>query len=121
MILYIDTTEFGKVSFALEDSKKKISKTFKVLPQESDRILSFLEKFLHNHKYQPLPVPPQWISQKSQGDFRGTPAHILGREIKKIVIYKGQGSFTGLRVGAAIAQALSMAWGVPIKIASKKK
>ena len=97
MNLYIDTIEFGKVSFALEDGEKKISKAFKVLPQESDKILVFLGQIFKQAKIRNPKV-----------------------EIKKIVIYKGQGSFTGLRVGVAIAQALSMAWGVPVKVANKK-
>ena len=107
MTLYIDTTGFGKVRFTLEHQKKKISKTFLVHPQESDKILVFLDEFLKKSKITP-PIP---------SPLRGG----LGRGgIQKIIIYKkNTGSFTGLRIAAAIAQALGMVWQVPVKVIKK--
>lgn len=96
MILHIDTTEFGRVEFVLDKGKKKNKKSFPVRPQESEKILEYLDKFLKKSKIK---------NPKS--------------EIKKIVIHKGQGSFTGLRVAAAIAQALSLVWGVPVKVVKR--
>src|SRR3989344_5900305 len=96
MILVIDTTKFGKVEFSLEYQRRKIKQSFPVRPQVSDKILNFLDDFL-----------------KASKVFH------LKSDIKKIVIYKGQGSFIGLRIAAAIAQALSFAWSVPLTIQTK--
>ena len=38
-----------------------------------------------------------------------------GRRIRKIYVNKGPGSFVGIRVGAAMAQALGFAWKIPVK------
>jgi len=94
--LGIDTTDFGKIVFSLDDGKKKIQKDFSVRPQESDKILEYLGQFLKTNKI---------LHPKSY--------------ILNLLVYKGKGSFTGLRIAAAIAQALSLAWGVPVKVASK--
>lgn len=110
MVLHIDTVEYGKITFGLSKSpselisvsksssqnKRRItSRSFPVKPQESDKVLEHLDKFLKM-------------------------LHVTSSMIHEIVIYKGQGSFTGLRVGAAIADALSLAWGVPVKVKIKK-
>ena len=41
-------------------------------------------------------------------------AGITVQEIKKIYVERGPGSFTGLRVGVAVANALSFALGIPV-------
>lgn len=98
MHLFIDTTEYGKVTFVLSAlGKKDFTKSFPVKPQESSRILTDLEKFLMLAK------------------IKNPPA-----EIKRLVVYKGSGSFTGLRIGAAVAQGLSLAWQVPVKVVKKQ-
>lgn len=94
--LHIDTVDYGRVKFMLTGQKQNFQKVYKIIPQESDKVLEILEKFLKSAKIS---------NQKS--------------EIEKIILYKGAGSFTGLRVGAAIADALSLAWQVPVKIVSK--
>ena len=97
MNLSIDTTGFGKIIFVLDNQSKKISKTFAVIPQESNRILAYLNNFLKSSK----------IKNPS-------------KEIEKIILYKKTGTgFTGLRIASAIAQALSFAWQVPVKIQKK--
>ncbi len=97
MNLYIDTTEYGKLEFSLkEKGKKEIKAFFNVKPHESSKILEHLDKFLKKCKV---------LSPKTQ--------------ISKLVIYKGKGSFTGLRIAAAVGQALSLAWGVKIKVLAK--
>lgn len=108
MILFIDTTDFNQVIFALaktEDSflkrpsktrKAVIRRSFKNSRQKSFKILSLLEKFL-----------------TAAGCDLGV--------IKKIVLIVGEGSFTGMRVGSAIAQALSLALNLPIKYQEKKQ
>ena len=44
-----------------------------------------------------------------------------GPAIERVVANKGPGSYTGTRVGAAIAQALGFAWNVPVKFVSAAK
>ncbi len=125
MTLFIDTTELGKAVFALHNGHDKASpgtffagvkntklvnfhphaagiwegawkrKDFPVTPQESFKILEYLENFLKQNK-------------------------VKKTEIKKIVIYKGKGSFTGLRVGVAIVQGLSLSLAIPLKVVAKK-
>ena len=104
-ILYIDTVEYGKVVFVLSKAgKKDIFKSFAVKPNESSNILGYLDKFLK-------------VSKISNPCLAGRQAK---SEIRKLVIYKGSGSFTGLRIAAAVFQALSLAWGVKAQVKSKK-
>jgi tRNA A37 threonylcarbamoyladenosine modification protein TsaB len=98
MIFYIDTTDFSKVTFALSDGKKIIRQSYKIDPHKSHETLAKLGEFLHKSKI---------LNPKS--------------EIKKIVVNKGPGSYTGVRVGVTHALALSFAWGVPIKVVAKEK
>ena len=95
MTLYIDTTDFNAVTFALVGSKKSISKNYKVDPYQSHEILGSLRKFLKSAK-------------------------IETAEIKKIIVNKGPGSFTGTRIGVTHALALSFAWKIPIKPLGKE-
>jgi tRNA A37 threonylcarbamoyladenosine modification protein TsaB len=98
MNLYIDTTEYGKVVFILKQAgKKDITGFFNVKPHESGNILGDLDKFLKKAKV---------LSPKL--------------EISELIVFKGKGSFTGLRIAAAIAEALSLAWGKMTKIITKK-
>jgi tRNA A37 threonylcarbamoyladenosine modification protein TsaB len=98
MTIYIDTSEYGKLAFVLSElGKKDKQKSFAVKPRESSEILNDLDKFLKSNKIK----DPK-------------------NELKKIIVYKGQGSFTGLRIAAAVGQALSMAWNIPIKYLVKK-
>ncbi|MDR3642749.1 MAG: hypothetical protein P4L74_03950 [Candidatus Doudnabacteria bacterium] len=111
MILYLDTTDFNSVTFAVspEDSllgaaPRRLSsgvlgivrKVYKIDPHRSHETLGFLAKFLK--------------SNKINHDF-----------IKKIVVNKGPGSYTGVRVGVTIAMALGFAWGVPVKAIATNK
>lgn len=97
MTLYIDASEFGKVYFALMDGKKVINKkTFSIQPSETHKTLALLEKFLKQLK----------ISNTKSN-------------IRAISACKGPGSFTGIRVGVSLAQALGLAWGIPVKLVSK--
>lgn len=90
MILYIDTTDFNKATFAVADGKKVTRKSFKIDPHQSHKTLAELDGFLSLKK-------------------------IKNGDIKKIIVNKGPGSYTGVRVGVTIAQALSFAWKVPVK------
>jgi tRNA A37 threonylcarbamoyladenosine modification protein TsaB len=86
MILYIDTTDFNSVTYVLG----KIKKTFQANPHESHEVFVHLEKFLKSSK-------------------------VDKANIKKIVVNKGPGSYTGTRIGVTHALALGLAWNVPVK------
>src|ERR1041385_4794345 len=97
MILFIDTSDFNGLRLALIDPKGKSSvreSTHSVAYNENYKTAEFLQKFLHSGKtsYQ---------------------------QLSKIVACSGPGSFTGIRVGVALAQALGFALNIPV-IAIKK-
>jgi hypothetical protein len=115
MILYIDTTDFNQVIFALAPSSPpykggararpglnpgggfKIKKQiYKIDPHQSHKTLEKLDEFLKISKY---PIS----------------------SIKKIIVNKGPGSYTGVRVGVTHALALGLAWKVPVKAIAKDK
>ena len=119
MILYIDSTDFNKVTFALSqmssrtrsgtqrnkdmdsrlrgnDKKKVLKKSYKINPHKSHETLGFLDKFLKEKK-------------------------IKHDEINKIIVIKGPGSYTGVRVGVTIAQALGFAWNIPVRAVVKNQ
>lgn len=95
MILYIDLTDFNRVTYALADGEKIYCRAFKVDPHKSHETLKKLEQFLKSSK------------RKAEN-------------IKKIVVNKGPGSYTGTRIGAAHALALSLAWQVPMRALTKE-
>jgi tRNA threonylcarbamoyladenosine biosynthesis protein TsaB len=101
MILYIDTTNFNKVIFAAGDGKKVQKKICKIDPHKSHETLGYLEKFLLCHKI-----------KLEEGSLL---------PVKKIVVNKGPGSYTGVRVGVTIARALGFAWNVPVKAVANNK
>lgn len=96
MILYIDTTDFNKVTFGVGDGKNIFKKFFTIDPHKSHETLQKLEEFLKSSKYQ--------VSS-----------------IKQIIANKGPGSYTGVRIGVTITQALGYAWNIKVKFLSKKK
>ena len=96
MILYIDTTDFSKVTYALSDGKNIKQKSFVVDPHKSHETLFNLENFLKSSKIE--------ISA-----------------IIKIIVNKGPGSYTGVRVGVTHALALGFSWNVPVKAVAKEK
>ena len=95
--LYLDTTKFGKVEFVLEMGRSIKKKIFTATPQDSEKILEHLTKFLP-------------LKKIKSGNFK----------INKIVVYKGGGSFTGLRIAAAVALALGLAWNTTVRFVKKK-
>ena len=96
MTLYIDTTDFNKITFAIEESGKIIRRSYKVDPRQSHQTLQKFDEFLKSKK-------------------------LKVESIKKIVVNKGPGSFTGTRVGVAHAKALGFALNVPVMFLSKEK
>lgn len=104
MTLYVNTTEFEAVEFALisegrPGSQPRISiKTFKktLAFNENFRTLELLERFLRRSK---VPL----------------------KKIDRIIVCSGPGSFTGIRVGISMTQALSFARGIPLVAIPKEK
>lgn len=96
MLLYINTTDFGKVQFALIN--KEITKEFsKILGfNENYKTLDLLEKFLNKQNVKP-------------------------KQLLKIVVCSGPGSFTGIRVGVSMAMAMGFALGIPVQTIAKNK
>ena len=95
MTLYIDTADFNKITFAIA-GKKKIKGSFKIDPHKSHETLAKLDEFLKSAK-------------------------IKSADIKQIIVNKGPGSYTGVRVGVTHALALGYAWNVPVKAMAKDK
>jgi tRNA threonylcarbamoyladenosine biosynthesis protein TsaB len=97
MILFIDTSDFNGLRFGLVDSQGKAAPRESVRPiayNENFKTAELLQKFLDKNKIQPS-------------------------ELGKIVVCSGPGSFTGIRVGVALAEALGFALNIPV-IAVKK-
>lgn len=86
MNLYIDTADFNRVTFALGEGKKLRKKVYQVDAQKSHETLGKLKNFLGKNK----------------------------PELKAIYVNKGPGSYTGVRVGIVMAQALGFSWGVKV-------
>ena len=94
MILYIDTTDFNRVTFGLGGDGKTIRRSYKIDRHRSHEMLQKLDEFLKSKK-------------------------LKVESIKKIVANKGPGSFTGTRVGVTHALALGFALKVPVKFLDK--
>ena len=100
MILFIDTSDYHNLRFALIDDRKKeiVLKEFQaeVAFNENYKTNLLLEKFLKRSKVTP-------------------------KQLTKIVVCSGPGSFTGIRVGISLAQALGFALGIPMAAIPKNK
>lgn len=93
MILTIDTTESKKVVVGLKSRNSKIDEIIEEQKQGSQVLMPMIDKILKKNKIK-------------IGDLKG------------IEVNKGPGSFTGTRVGIAVAHALAFTLG--IKVNGKK-
>ena len=97
MYLYIDTTEKDSFEIALLDEKRVIKKKrVKSVRQHSEKLLKSIESIL--------------LSAKAQL-----------KDMQGILVVKGPGSFTSLRIGVATANALAFGLSVPIKGIEKQQ
>lgn len=95
MTLYIESSDYNAITYSLT-GKLNITKIYVIDPHETHKALGLMQKFLKS-------------------------AEITTGDIKKIVVCTGPGSFTGVRVGIAHAQALGFAWNVPVIAIEKPK
>jgi tRNA A37 threonylcarbamoyladenosine modification protein TsaB len=89
MVLFLNTAEFQQINFALIDNSGKVfQQKIRINHNESAKTLPALKKFLQSKK-------------------------AIGK-ISKIYAVSGPGSFSGIRVGIAIALAFGFAWNIPV-------
>ena len=96
MILFIDTSEFNALTFAIINGATVKISSSEVAFNENYKTNLLLEKFLKHQK-------------------------VDMRELKKIIVCSGPGSFTGIRVGVSLAQALGFALNIPVIAIPKSK
>ncbi|MCC7356466.1 MAG: tRNA (adenosine(37)-N6)-threonylcarbamoyltransferase complex dimerization subunit type 1 TsaB [Candidatus Doudnabacteria bacterium] len=95
MILYIDTTDFKAMRFALVDKVVR-EQHFEIAYNENWKTLDHLQQFLKKNK-------------------------VSVAEVTKIIVCSGPGSFTGTRVGVTLAQGLAFANKIPLIAITKDK
>lgn len=93
MILYINTKDQQKVEVSLKKEGKIVKTLSKSREYGSQLLLPLIEKILKQEK-------------------------IKYRDLKEIEVETGSGSFTGLRVGVSVANALGYSLNIPVN--SKK-
>lgn len=112
-----------KIEFWLLDGKKEIAHYEASLAfHEGNKILSHLQKFLN--KYSVIPDKalrdPKSSKKSKDPDFhrddKSSVTKTNSYKLTAISLYSGPGSYTGLRIGRAIASALSLSWNVPLKM-----
>jgi tRNA A37 threonylcarbamoyladenosine modification protein TsaB len=102
MVLYIDTTDFNKATFAITDGEKAWKKVYQIDPHKSHETLAKLDEFLKS------------------AHMKSSPRGAENR-ITRIIVNKGPGSYTGVRVGVTHALALGLAWGIPVKVLAQNE
>ena len=89
MLLYINTTQLNQAEIALVSRQEVLKTTFKVNRDLSEKLLPKI----------------QFLLKKSRGRFS---------DVSKVAIVTGRGSYTGVRVGVSMANALSYSLNIPI-------
>lgn len=87
MKLYIDTSKRDEVKVAIEFNNKLYKKTVKNI--QSQNVLQLIDKLLKEKKFKL-------------------------KDVKEIEVKTEPGSFTGLRVGVSVANALGFALKIPV-------
>lgn len=89
IILFIDTTSRDEVLLELEINREKFSKKNKILQNKKEMVLKLIDDFLKEHK-------------------------LNSQDLSEIKVNPGPGSFTGVRVGVSIANAMGFALKIPV-------
>lgn len=89
MILHIDTKNQKVITVSLRKDRKMVKSLSKKNEYGSQVLLPLIEKLLKSQK-------------------------IDLKDLEGIEVEKGPGSFTGLRVGVSVANALGFAFGIPV-------
>lgn len=87
--LILNTADNKKITVGLDIDGKKYSQTEKINSNRAQIILPTIDKLLKEHSLEP-------------------------KNISEIIVNPGPGSFTGLRVGLAVANALSYILKIPV-------
>lgn len=87
--LFINTTDNKKILLRLTINGKEYTKEADVPMRSSQKILPMIDELLHKHNLTP-------------------------QDLSAIEVAEGPGSFTGVRVGVAIGNALAFALGIPV-------
>lgn len=96
MILFINTSDFNNLTLVLQDGAMVRLFVKSIAFNENYKTNEFLQKFLKESKISPS-------------------------DLTKIIVCSGPGSFTGIRVGVSLAQALGFALGIPVIAIPKNK
>ncbi|HEX3099407.1 MAG TPA: tRNA (adenosine(37)-N6)-threonylcarbamoyltransferase complex dimerization subunit type 1 TsaB [Patescibacteria group bacterium] len=96
MILFIDTSDFNNLTLAIVNGATVKIHTASVAFNENYKTNLFLEQFLKHQK-------------------------VKLESLTKVIVCSGPGSFTGIRVGVALAQALGFALKIPVLAIPKSK
>jgi tRNA threonylcarbamoyladenosine biosynthesis protein TsaB len=88
-ILYIDTSEIDTAKIALEIGGVRFEKSSESRVMKSQMILPLIEEILHEH-------------------------NLRIADVTEIEVALGPGSYTGLRVGATVANALAYLLDIPV-------
>ena len=89
MILIINTNGLKNTIVISKNKKTKYEKSWQVVKSSRKDILQQINKFLHEKK-------------------------INLKQIKAIIVYRGPGSFTSVRVGICIANSLGFSLNIPV-------
>ncbi len=106
MVLHINTTDAKKVQVSLKKSGKIVANLSKNREYGSQVLLPMVEKLLKT--VEKSKSPDVYIQFHLRGGHR-----ICGL-LEGIEVETGPGSFTGLRVGASVANALGYSLGIPV-------
>ncbi len=96
MILFINTSDFNSLTLAVIHNATVKIHTANLAFNENYKTNAFLEKFLKHQK-------------------------VKMSDLTKVVVCSGPGSFTGIRVGVSLAQALAFALHIPVIAIPKSK
>lgn len=88
-ILGIDTSDNRKTTVWISSGKKVLAKRLEENTWSSQIVLPLIDRILKEKE-------------------------ITWQEVSEISVHQGPGSYTGLRVGVAIANVLGWIWGIPV-------